>query len=172
MLPECPSLHGCELSAQSSAPHQPPSIAHHEGINLHMSALQKTSIGRENENVQMVLRVPVQNGITLTTPQVVATHSLWNSPQIEAGADKQNCSYVQKRKANLDVMPLSQKTGRATKSRSCFAAESLALPNCLPISDRDYTGICWNIVDHLCLQHKFHILRCPVFWRGFDQVPK
>jgi hypothetical protein len=38
-------------------------------------ALQQTTSGWENKNLQMVLRVPVPNGITPTTPQVVASYS-------------------------------------------------------------------------------------------------
>jgi hypothetical protein len=38
-------------------------------------ALGQISTGWENKNLQMVLRVPVPNGITPTTPQVVATYS-------------------------------------------------------------------------------------------------
>jgi hypothetical protein len=38
-------------------------------------ALRQISSGWENKNLQMVLRVPVPNGITPTTPQVVATYS-------------------------------------------------------------------------------------------------
>jgi hypothetical protein len=38
-------------------------------------ALQQISPSWENRNLQMVLRVPVPNGITPTTPQVVATYS-------------------------------------------------------------------------------------------------
>jgi len=38
-------------------------------------ALQQIANGWENKNLQMILRVPVPNGITPTTPQVVATYS-------------------------------------------------------------------------------------------------
>jgi hypothetical protein len=38
-------------------------------------ALRQLSTGWENTNLQMILRVPVPNGITPTTPQVVATYS-------------------------------------------------------------------------------------------------
>ena len=38
-------------------------------------ALKQISAGWENKNLQMVLRVPVPNGITPTAPQVVATYS-------------------------------------------------------------------------------------------------
>jgi len=38
-------------------------------------ALRQVSTGWENKNLQMILRVPVPNGITPTTPQVVATYS-------------------------------------------------------------------------------------------------
>src|ERR1035437_8794207 len=64
-------------------------------------------------------------------------------------------------------------TGRCSLWRSRCQSKTEAgrtVQGSLPIPDSDNGRICWNIVDHLCLQHKFHVLRLPIPWCGFEQI--